>query len=119
MRRVLRITSGVPLVGSVAFGLIDRGTNVIQVRPVSSCPLSCVFCSTDAGPSSWTRRTEYVVELNYLLTWFDRVLREKRASGIEAHIDTVGDPFTYYGIVNLIRELRGIPEVSVISVQTQ
>ncbi|MEM1520133.1 MAG: radical SAM protein [Candidatus Korarchaeum sp.] len=117
-RKVLKITSGVPLVGSVAFGLIDRGTNVIQVRPVSSCPLSCIFCSTDAGPSSRTRQVEYVIDLRYLLAWFDRVLREKGASGVEAHIDTVGDPFTYYGIVDLIRELRDMPEVHVISVQT-
>lgn len=118
MRRVLRVTNGIPLVGSVAFGLVDRGTNVIQVRPVSSCPLSCIFCSTDAGPYSRTRRTEYVVDLEYLLTWFNKIVEEKGASGIEAHIDTVGDPFTYHRILDLVRELRNMPEVRVISVQT-
>ncbi|MCS7103476.1 MAG: radical SAM protein, partial [Candidatus Korarchaeum sp.] len=117
-RKVLRMTSGIPLIGSVAFGLVDRGTNVIQVRPVSSCPLSCIFCSTDAGPNSRTRQTEYVVDLKHLLTWFDKVVREKRASSVEAHIDTVGDPFTYYSIVDLIRELKDMPEVRVTSVQT-
>lgn len=117
-RRVLRVTEGIPLMGSVAFGLIDRGTNVIQVRPVSSCPLSCIFCSTDAGPRSRTRRTEYVVELEHLLRWFNRVVEEKGVSDVEAHIDTVGDPLTYHEIVKLVRRLREIPEVSVISMQT-
>jgi len=43
----------IPLFGCIAFGIIDRGTNVLQVRPISECPLACIFCSTDAGPYSF------------------------------------------------------------------
>ncbi len=120
MRTVLRITreTGIPLMGSVAFGLIDRGTNLIQVRPISTCAFSCIFCSTDAGPRSRTRQTEYVVELDYLMEWFVAVVEEKGVDGIEAHIDTVGDPFTYPQIVELVERLRDVPEVKVISSQT-
>lgn len=117
-RKVIRITEGIPLMGSVAFGVIDRGTNLIQVRPSSSCPLSCIFCSTDAGPKSRTRQTEYLVDLKYLIGWFEAVVREKGCQEVEAHIDTVGDPLVYYDLVNLVRELREVPEVSVISMQT-
>ncbi len=118
MRGIVRIGEGIPLMGSVAFGLIDRGTNLIQVRPISSCPLSCIFCSTDAGPKSRTRRTEFLVDLNYLISWFERLVESKGIHDIEAHIDTVGDPFLYPKIVDLVRRLRDIPEVKVISAQT-
>jgi uncharacterized Fe-S cluster-containing radical SAM superfamily enzyme len=118
MRRILRINGDIPLMGSVAFGLIDRGTNLIQVRPSSSCPLSCIFCSTDAGPKSRTRRIEFLVDLNYIISWFERLVESKGISDIEAHIDTVGDPFLYPKIVDLVKRLRDIPEVKVISAQT-
>ncbi len=119
-RAVLRVTreTGIPLMGSVAFGLIDRGTNLIQVRPISTCAFSCIFCSTDAGPKSRTRQTEYIVELDYLMEWFVAVVEGKGVDDIEAHIDTVGDPFTYPQIVELVERLREIPEVRVISSQT-
>lgn len=119
-RSVIRITrdTGIPLIGSVAFGLIDRGTNLIQVRPISTCVFSCIFCSTDAGPKSRTRQTEYIVELDYLMEWFIALVNEKGIGDIEAHIDTVGDPFSYPKIVELVERLREIPEVKVISSQT-
>jgi len=118
--KLVRVTrrTGIPLIGTVAFGLIDRGTNLIQVRPISTCVFSCIFCSTDAGPHSRTRQAEYIVELDYLMDWFNAVLSEKGIDGVEAHIDTVGDPFTYPQIVQLVARLREFSEVSVISSQT-
>lgn len=107
-----------PLIGSIAFGLIDRGTNVIQVRPVSFCPLSCIFCSTDAGPKSRWRRTEYIVQLDLIIDWF-KALAKLKGKGIEAHIDTVGDPLMYgKRLQDLVQELKSIPEVKVVSMQT-
>ena len=44
--------SGIPLIGTAYFGLIDRGTNLIEIRPLTGCNLSCIFCSVDADPSS-------------------------------------------------------------------
>ncbi len=41
--------SGLPLIGHTAFGLIDRGTNLIQVRPVSGCNLNCIFWQRRRG----------------------------------------------------------------------
>lgn len=108
----------VPLIGHIAFGLIDRGTNLIQVRPTSLCPLSCIFCSTDAGPSSRWRVREYLVDLDLILEWFEYVVKRKEISNLEAHIDTVGDPFTYPQLVDLVQGLREIPQVNVISLQT-
>ena len=106
-----------PLIGCIAFGLIDRGTNVVQVRPVSYCPLSCIFCSTDAGPRSRWRRAEFFVPPDLILEWFKALLKLK-GGGVEAHIDTVGEPLTYYPLPDLVHGLKSLPGVRVVSLQT-
>lgn len=117
MAMLFRITEDVPLIGAVSFGLIDRGTNVIQVRPSTSCPLSCIFCSTDAGPCSRNRRAEYLVDLDHMVDSF-RSLARIKGHGVEAHIDTVGDPFTYPRLEELVHRLAQTPGVEVVSLQT-
>ncbi len=117
-KALFEIPTSVPLVGNITFGLIDRGTNVIQVRPISTCPLSCIFCSTNAGPKSKIRQTEYVVPLDYLVEEFRKVVAFKGGNRIEAHIDTVGDPVTYPKIVDLISYLSQTDGVETVSMQT-
>lgn len=107
-----------PLFGCIAFGIIDRGTNVLQVRPISECPLSCVFCSTDAGPRSGRRISEYMVDLPQLLSAFDWAASYKEIDDIEAHIDTVGEPLMYPQIVELAEGLSANKYVSTVSMQT-
>ncbi|WP_258084572.1 radical SAM protein [Thermococcus thermotolerans] len=118
-RKVLYIHEGmdVPLLGYNAFGLIDRGTNLIQVRGVSGCNLSCVFCSVDEGPYSRTRKLDYVVDIDYLMKWFDEVARIK-GKGLEAHLDGQGEPLIYPFRVELVQALHEHPNVSVISMQS-
>jgi len=118
VREIFEIFESIPLLGCIAFGLIDRGTNVIQIRPTTICPLSCIFCSTDAGPNSKRRLTEYMVPLDYLVEWFKRIVIFKGEHNIEAHIDTVGDPLTYPKIVDLVSSLSQIKGVNVVSIQT-
>lgn len=115
---MFEVSSDIPLVGCIAFGLIDRGTNVIQVRPISTCPLSCIFCSTDAGPKSRIRQTEYIIPLDYLVEELKKIVAFKGNKHIEAHIDTVGDPLTYPKIVELVSSLSQIDGVDIISMQT-
>lgn len=117
-KELFEITESVPLIGCIAFGLIDRGTNLLQVRPVSTCPLSCIFCSTNAGPKSKIRQTEYTVPLEYLLKEFDNIAAFKGRKHLEAHIDTVGDPITYPKLAELISGLKEIEGVETISMQT-
>ncbi|RLF11956.1 MAG: radical SAM protein [Thermoprotei archaeon] len=117
-RLVVEVPEDWPLIGCIAFGLIDRGTNLIQVRPSSSCPLSCIFCSTDAGPRSRLRQVEYLVDVDHLIKWFKHLASLKKCKSLEAHIDTVGDPLTYRNLPELVHRLSEIPRVSVISLQT-
>ncbi|ANF23206.1 radical SAM protein [Thermococcus piezophilus] len=118
-RKVLYVHEGmdVPLLGYNAFGLIDRGTNLIQVRGVSGCNMSCIFCSVDEGPYSRTRKLDYVVDVDYLMKWFDYVARIK-GKGLEAHIDGQGEPLLYPFSVELVQALREHPNVRVISMQS-
>ncbi|MFB0567094.1 MAG: radical SAM protein [Candidatus Bathyarchaeia archaeon] len=115
---LVKIDESIPLIGCIAFGLIDRGTNVIQVRPVSTCPLSCIFCSTNAGPKSRIRQTEYIVALDHMVEEFRKLVRFKGERAIEAHIDTVGDPLTYPHIIELVHELHQTRGVETVSMQT-
>ncbi len=118
-RKVIYIHGGmdVPLLGYNAFGLIDRGTNLIQVRGISGCNLSCIFCSVDEGPYSRTRMLDFVVDVDYLMKWFDKVAQIK-GKGLEAHLDGQGEPLLYPFIVELVQALRDHPNVSVISMQS-
>jgi len=116
---LFRVTraSGVPLIGSLYFGIIDRGTNLLQVRPNCSCNISCPFCSVDAGPGSRTRITTYEVEREYLVRWV-RQVAEFKGDGVECHIDSPGEPLLYPEIALLVKDLKGIPEVLVVSMQS-
>lgn len=110
--------SGIPLIGTLYFGVIDRGTNLLQIRPSCSCNLNCPFCSVDAGPLSRSRVTEYQVEIGYLLEWIKAVIEAKGIEDIECHIDSPGEPMIYPQIAELVAELRKLPEVKTISMQT-
>lgn len=120
LRRIIRVgwDNPIPLLGCIAFGVIDRGTNVIQVRPISICNLSCIYCSTDAGPRSRRRLSEYIVELDYLYEWVYRIARFKGFRRLEIHIDTVGEPATYPHLVDLIQRFSSTEGVEVVSMQS-
>ncbi|MCD6563026.1 MAG: radical SAM protein [Thermoproteales archaeon] len=113
-----KIEDDIPLIGHIAFGIIDRGTNLLQIRATSFCALSCIFCSVDAGPRSRNRMTEFMVDLDYLLEWIRYVIKLKSVNDIQIHLDAVGDPFTYPYLVELVRELSKIPVVKTVSIET-
>ncbi len=109
--------SQIPLVGSIYFGVIDRGTSLLQVRPSCGCNLNCPFCSVDAGPETKTRATSYEVEMEYLVEAVDEIATFK-GPGVECHIDSPGEPLMYRRIAELVAALRKIPVVTTISMQT-
>jgi uncharacterized protein len=114
-----RITaeSGIPLMGSLYFGVIDRGTSLLQVRPSCGCNLNCPFCSVDAGPESKTRATSYEVEMEYLLEAVEEIAGFK-GEGVECHIDSPGEPMMYHRLPDLVAALKGTKNVTAVSLQT-
>jgi hypothetical protein len=109
--------SGIPLLGSASFGLIDRGTNLIQVRPVTGCNLNCIFCSVDEGRMTKSLITDYVVEPDYLAEKLKEIAKFK-GDGVEAHIDGQGEPLFYPYLEELLSQIKKIREVDIISIQT-
>ncbi len=109
--------SGIPLLGSLYFGVVDRGTSLLQVRPSCGCNLNCPFCSVDAGADSRTRSTSYEVEREYLIDYVEEIAHFK-GPGVECHIDSPGEPMLYREIAELVADLKSIPGVTIISMQT-
>ncbi len=116
-RELYEIGPPTPLVGHIAFGVIDRGTNVLQVRPATACPHNCIYCSVDAGPHSRTRATEYLVDVEYLVDWVEAVAKYK-GERVEALLDGVGEPLTHPRILDLIRMLSESPHVWRVALET-
>ncbi|MBN2458672.1 radical SAM protein [Candidatus Woesearchaeota archaeon] len=108
--------SGIPLIGEGVFGLIDRNTNCIEVKPLTACNLDCVFCSVDAGSSS-RKMAEFIVEKDYLVEEFNK-LAARKEHPVEAHIGPQGEPLLYAPLVELVRDLRQNPKVKVVSIDT-
>jgi uncharacterized Fe-S cluster-containing radical SAM superfamily enzyme len=39
----------IPLVGSTEIGVVDRGSNIIEIKPLTGCNFTCTYCSVDEG----------------------------------------------------------------------
>jgi uncharacterized Fe-S cluster-containing radical SAM superfamily enzyme len=111
-------TRGIPLMGRIDFGIIDRGTNLIQVRPMTGCLLDCPFCSVDSGTKSKTRITDFMVDPDYLSEEVRKVCEFKGSEPMELHIDGQGEPTLYPYLPALVKKLSTIPGVVTVSLQT-
>mgnify|MGYP001564316735 CR=1 FL=1 len=111
--QLVRITkeSGIPLIGCIAFGLIDRGTNLLQVRATTLCNMNCDFCSTDAGPFSRHHKTNFIVDVGYLAEELAKIAKIK-GDNLIIFLDSVGEPTIHPDFVNLVENIKKIPEVS-------
>ncbi len=106
--------SGIPLIGNVAFGLIDRDTNVIEVKPITGCNLKCIYCSVDEDK----REVDFVIEKDYMVEEFRKLVEFKDVDNIEAHIASQGEPLLYAPLTGLIRDLSKSKQVKTISIDT-
>ena len=115
---VIDRSSGLPLIGLIFLGVLDRGSNLLQVRTHTACNLRCTFCSTSAN-NSHLHPTSFLAEKEYLVSWVSRVIALKEdCSHIELNLDSVGEPTAYPDLVALVSELRALPRVTKISMQT-
>ena len=110
-------SSGIPLIGTNYFGLIDRGTNIIEVKPITSCNISCIFCSVDEGPYS-RRKADFVVEKDYLVNELKKIVEFKKSHNIDAHINAQGEPTLYADMVELVRGIMSIKGIKTSSIDT-
>jgi uncharacterized protein len=114
---IIQVDRDTPLIGCIAFGIIDRGTNLLQIRATTVCNINCTFCSVDGGNKSTWHKDFFVVDLDYLIEETKKVVDFKGVD-IEINIDSVGEPFCYPKLEELAQKLRAIERVTKISIQT-
>ncbi|MBS3108303.1 radical SAM protein [Candidatus Woesearchaeota archaeon] len=111
MKELINVTksSGIPLIGCIAFGIIDRGTNLLQVRCTSICNMNCIFCSTSANDPN-IHPINYIVNIDYLIEEVKRIISIKQCD-IIVFLDSVGEPLTHPDFISLITGLKKIKKI--------
>ncbi|MEM2956021.1 MAG: radical SAM protein [Candidatus Pacearchaeota archaeon] len=116
-KKVIYIYKGfLPLIGSLYFGIIDRNTNIIEIRPITGCNLNCIFCSVDLSK----RERDFVVSADYFIEEIKKLaeLKRTKTNNLEIHINAMGEPLLYSPLAYLIKGLKRIKGVKTISIDT-
>lgn len=107
-------TSGVSLTGLDFIGIIDRGNNVLEIKPITLCNLHCRYCFVSAGDYD----QNFIAEERYLVKSIRKVLEAKQSTDYEIHIAPYGEFFLYPQWEEFLYHIREIPEVKTVSIQT-
>jgi len=111
----LREELGIPLIGSTEIGVVDRGSNIIEVKPLTGCNFTCTYCSVDEGRNR--KSYDYLVEEEYLVKVASEVAARKK-NPVEFNIGPHGEPLLYPELVQLVKDLKKIRNVQIISINT-
>lgn len=108
--------SDIPLIGSSAFGIVDRNSNLIEVKPITGCNMNCIFCSVDEGLRS-KKVSEIVIEPGYLIDELRKVVEHKKTI-CHVTINSHGEPLTYEPMPELVKGIKEIPNLKTVSLIT-
>ncbi|MBD3253979.1 MAG: radical SAM protein [Candidatus Lokiarchaeota archaeon] len=106
--------SNIPLFGLDFIGLIDRGTNVIELKPLTLCNLKCRYCFVSAG----AYQNNFIVSSDYLIATLKKVINVKGKYDIEVHIAPYGEILLYSELFSLLKKLNRLKGIDIISMQT-
>jgi uncharacterized Fe-S cluster-containing radical SAM superfamily enzyme len=106
--------SNIPLFGIDFLGVIDRGTNVIEIKPLTLCNLKCKYCFVSAGDYE----TNFIVNSKYLVEKVEKIIEVKGEYNIEIHIAPYGEILLYPELFDLIRRLWEVKGIKIISMQS-
>ena len=73
--------SEVPIFGVDFIGIIDRGTNIIEIKPITLCNLKCRYCFVNSGKYE----TNFILDSNYLIEKIREVIKIKGDHDLEIH----------------------------------
>ena len=111
---VVNEESDIPLFGVDFLGIIDRGTNIIELKPITLCNLKCKYCFVGAGDYT----TNFIVEPTYLIHKIEELIEIKGKHDIEIHIAPYGEILLYPEIYKLIEMLWELEGIKIISMQS-
>jgi len=106
--------SEIPLMGVDFLGVIDRGTNIIELKPLTLCNLRCKYCFVSSGDYN----TNFVVDSHYLVEKVKELAKIKGNHDLEIHIAPYGEILLYKELFDLLKSLSEIKGVSTISMQS-
>ena len=109
--------AGIPLIGTRFIGIQDRGSNFLEVKPITGCTMGCTFCSVDEGIGS-KKGYDFFVEREYLVEETKKLLDFKQCPNIHIYINVHGEPLLYPEIVELVADLKAIEWVKEITIIT-
>ena len=108
--------SGLPLIGSAAFGIVDRNSNMLEVKPLTGCNMNCIFCSVDEGLVS--RKThEIVIDKDYLAQETAKIASAKECD-VHITINAHGEPTLYKPMPELVEKIAKIKNVKTTTIIT-
>ena len=103
-----------PLIGARRFGIIDSDTNCIEIRPVTGCNLNCIYCSVDEGIA--VKKRNYLIDRGLLVQELAKLCALKKSKELLIHISSQGEPLLYGDTVDLVRDIKQIPNVAEITI---
>ena len=108
--------SGIPLIGCLYFGIVDKGSQMIEIKPLTGCDINCIFCSVNEGLSS-KKSYDFVVEKDYIIEELKKLMKIKEEP-IDIFINPHGEPLLYKDLKGLIKDIRTIKNIRDISIIT-
>ncbi|MBN1215102.1 MAG: radical SAM protein [Candidatus Lokiarchaeota archaeon] len=106
--------SAIPIFGLDFIGIIDRGTNIIEIKPITLCNLKCKYCFVKCGGYF----SNFIVDPNFLLEKVRDLVEFKGKNNIEVHIAPYGEILLYKDLFFLLESLWQIEGITTISMQT-
>ena len=99
--------SDIPLMGVDFLGVIDRGTNIIELKPLTLCNLRCKYCFVSAGDYN----TNFVANADYLVGKVKQIAKLKGNYDLEIHLAPYGEILLYrelFKLLNNLSEIEGV-----------
>jgi len=106
-----------PLIGLNFLGILDKGSEILEIKPVTNCNADCSFCSVNEGPSS-DKEVDFVVDVDYLISETKELLAFKESKNMQLWINPHGEPTLYSELSTYCREMLADEHVSKIHIIT-
>lgn len=107
--------SGIPLIGSGEFGILDRNSSCFEIKTHTGCNLNCTYCSVDEGVNSKT--ADFLLDPYYIVQTA-RDLAQRKTHPVEFNLGPHGEPLLYPFMEELVSGLAEIETCHCISMNT-